>query len=59
MKSMLVIGLGRFGKHLAKELTKLGNDVMVVDIKEEPVKDLISIVTAAQIGDCMDEAVLC
>lgn len=58
MKSMLVIGLGRFGKHLAKELTKLGNDVMVVDIKEEPVKDLISIVTAAQIGDCMDEAVL-
>lgn len=58
MKSMLIIGLGRFGKHLAKKLTELGNDVMAVDIDEAAVRDLVSNVTAVQIGDCMDEAVL-
>ena len=31
MKSILVIGLGRFGLMLAKELLNLGNEVMVVD----------------------------
>ena len=34
MKSVLVIGMGRFGKHLARKMTELGNDVMIVD-KEE------------------------
>ena len=31
MKSILVIGLGRFGRHLAKKMMDLGNDVMIVD----------------------------
>lgn len=35
MKSILIIGMGRFGHHLCENLAMLGNDVMVVDQKEE------------------------
>ena len=31
MRSMLVIGLGRFGRHLAIKLAELGNEVLVID----------------------------
>lgn len=58
MKSMLVIGLGRFGTHLAKKLMELGNEVMVVDWNEKLVDDIAPFVTKAQIGDCMDIDVL-
>lgn len=58
MKSMLVIGLGRFGTHLAEKLMELGNEVMVVDWNEELVNDIAPMVTKAQIGDCMDIDVL-
>ena len=34
MKSVLIVGLGRFGRHLAKKMQELGNTVMVVDIDE-------------------------
>ena len=33
MKSILLIGLGRFGRHIAEELNKLGHEVMAVDEK--------------------------
>ena len=33
-KSILVIGMGRFGRHLALKMQEFGNSVMVVDIKE-------------------------
>ena len=58
MKSMLVIGLGRFGTHLAEKLMELGNEVMVVDRDEEWVNKIAPMVTKAQIGDCMDIEVL-
>ncbi|MBD5148598.1 MAG: TrkA family potassium uptake protein [Oscillibacter sp.] len=58
MKSFLVIGLGRFGWHLAKRLVELGNEVMVVDQDEEQVARMASVVTAACVGDCRDEQVL-
>lgn len=58
MKSILVIGMGRFGKYLAIKLSELGNDVMVSDISEDEVNDVISKVTSAQIGDCTNEKVL-
>lgn len=58
MKSILVIGLGRFGRHLAAKLTELGNAVMVVDKDEAAASNMTSIVAAVQIGDCMDETVL-
>ncbi|WP_409228325.1 potassium channel family protein [Gudongella sp. SC589] len=58
MKSMMVIGLGRFGTHLAVKLAELGNEVMVVDTDEESVDKIAHLVTKAQIGDCKDEDVL-
>ena len=58
MKTVLVIGLGRFGRHLATRLTELGNEVMIVDKDEEKINGLLPIVTRAQIGDCMDERLL-
>ncbi|MEG1985260.1 MAG: TrkA family potassium uptake protein, partial [Oscillospiraceae bacterium] len=54
----LIIGIGRFGSHLAERFTKLGNEVMIVDQNEENLKRLLPYVTSAQIGDCTDEEVL-
>lgn len=51
MKSILLIGLGRFGKHIASDLIKLGHEVMAIDSDEEKVNELLPIVTNAQIGD--------
>ncbi|MBM7686720.1 potassium channel family protein [Defluviitalea raffinosedens] len=58
MKSFLVIGIGRFGKHLSRKLVELGNEVMIVDKNEENIRELLPIVTNAQIGDCTKEEVL-
>lgn len=58
MKSILVIGLGRFGKHLTRNLIELGNEVMIVDKDEENLVELLPIATSAQIGDCTKEEVL-
>ena len=58
MKSVLVIGLGRFGRHLCLKLSQLGNEVMIVDKDEAVVTDLANAVTSAQIADCTDEAAL-
>ena len=51
MKSVLLIGLGNFGKHIALQLNQHGHQVMAVDHNEERVNDAIDIVTNAQIGD--------
>lgn len=51
MKSILIIGLGRFGRHVAKELYELNHQVMAVDCNEERVNAVLSYVTSAQIGD--------
>ncbi len=58
MKSVLLIGLGRFGKHIAIQLNSLGHEVLGIDIKEERVNDAMDIVTDAQIGDSTNEAFL-
>lgn len=58
MKSVLVIGLGRFGRHLCLKLAQLGNEVMIVDKNESAVTDLADAVTSAQIADCAEEAAL-
>ena len=58
MRSILIIGLGRFGKHLALKLMELGNEVMIVDKDEDVVNKLASQVTRALVGDCMEEGVL-
>lgn len=55
MKSVLLIGLGRFGRHMAERLIAEGNEVLAVDINEERVNDAIDMVTDAQIGDATNE----
>ena len=55
MKSILLIGLGRFGRHMAEKLIEEGNEVLAVDINEERVNDAIDMVTDAQIGDTTNE----
>ncbi len=55
MKSVLLIGLGRFGKQLAIQLNELGHDVMGIDHNEDRVNEAIDIVTDAQIGDSTNE----
>ena len=51
MKSVLLIGLGRFGKNIAAKLQELNQQVMAVDHREERVQDILPFVTSAQIGD--------
>lgn len=51
MKNILIIGLGRFGKHIARELNLLGHEIMAVDINEERINKVLDYVTNAQIGD--------
>lgn len=58
MRTVLVIGLGRFGRHLALKLSELGHEVMAIDKDEESVNKIAPYVTAAQIGNCTDEIVL-
>ncbi|MDO4267007.1 MAG: TrkA family potassium uptake protein [Eubacteriales bacterium] len=58
MKSILIIGMGRFGRHLCQNLARLGNQIMIVDEKEENLEELLPYVVSAKIGDCTNEAVL-
>lgn len=58
MKTVLLIGVGRFGRHAAVQLSKLGHQVMAVDIDEARVNDIVPFVTGAQIGDSTNEAFL-
>ena len=51
MKNILLIGLGRFGKHIAIQLNSLGHEIMAVDIDEERINTVLPYVTNAQIGD--------
>lgn len=58
MKTVLLIGVGRFGRHAAIQLSKLGHQVMAVDIDEERINEIVPYVTGAQIGDSTNEAFL-
>lgn len=58
MKSFLVIGLGRFGNHLCKDLTELGSEVMIIDKEESAIQELLDYATTVKIGDCTSEEVL-
>ena len=57
MKSILIIGLGRFGRHLCKNLADLGNQIMIVDEVEENLEEMLPYVVSAKIGDCTNESV--
>ena len=58
MKSILLIGLGRFGQNVAAKLDELGHEVMAVDCDEERVDAILPLVTNAQIGDSTNEEFL-
>lgn len=58
MKSILLIGLGRFGRHIALKLNALNHQVMAIDYNEERVNALLPFVTNAQIGDSTNEEFL-
>lgn len=58
MKSILLIGLGRFGKHIATKLNELGHEVMGADKNETLVNEILPLITNAQIGDSTNEEFL-
>lgn len=58
MKSVLIIGMGRFGHHLCQKFVELDNEVMIIDSREEALEDMLSFVTSAQIADCTNVEVL-
>ena len=58
MKSVLLIGLGLFGKHVAIKLRELNHQVMAVDTNENRVQEILPYVTNAQIGDSTNEEFL-
>ncbi len=55
MKSVLLIGLGRFGRHIAMKLHELGHQVMAIDKDEKRVGSVLPFVTNAQIGDATSD----
>ena len=57
-KSFLIIGMGTFGHHLCRELSKQNCEIMVVDAAAEAVEDVLGIVVSAKVGDCTNEEVL-
>lgn len=52
MKSILLIGVGRFGLHMAKKFRALRQEVMAIDLDEQRINDVLPYVTNAKIGDC-------
>lgn len=57
-KTFCVIGLGKFGFHVAKTLSELGAEVIAIDSEEDKVKDIAEIVTQTYILDATDEKAL-
>lgn len=55
MKSILLIGLGRFGKYVAKKCNELNHQVMAIDSDEDRVNSILPFVTNAQIGDSTNQ----
>lgn len=55
MKSVLLIGMGKFGQTLGEKLLAMGNEVMIVDKDEETVNQLAGKYTDALIANCMNE----
>ena len=58
MKSVLIIGMGRMGRHLAKRMHQLGNDVMIVDNNPAIIEALSDRFTNSSICDCTNESVI-
>ncbi len=57
-KEFAVIGLGRFGGSICRELSKLGMSVLAIDKNEDIINEYSDIVTHAVVGDSTDEKML-
>jgi trk system potassium uptake protein TrkA len=57
-EQVMVIGLGRFGSAVARELERLGHQVLAIDQGEQQVNDIASEVTHALQLDAADEDAL-
>ena len=55
MKSVLIIGLGRFGRHMAQKFLENGHEVMAVDFREERADAAVGMIQQILIGDATDE----
>ena len=58
MKQFAVLGLGRFGKSMAKTLAELGNQVMAIDYTEEKINAIADVVSQAYICDITNKEAL-
>ncbi|WP_034448246.1 potassium channel family protein [Butyrivibrio sp. AE2032] len=56
MKSILVVGIGRFGYHLIDQLNKAGDEILAVDSSEERLEPVLGMVTSSLIGDATNES---
>ena len=57
-KQVCVIGLGRFGGTVARELYQSGHDVLAIDLDEAKIQDMLGHVTYAVRADASSESVL-
>lgn len=55
MKSVLIVGMGRFGRHMAKKFLEQGDEVLAIEKNEERADSVLSYVRNLQIGDATDE----
>lgn len=58
MKQIAILGLGRFGRALARTLVEMGHDVMGVDANEAVVEKMAPVLTNCVQADVMDEQTL-
>jgi trk system potassium uptake protein TrkA len=58
LNQFVIIGLGRFGSSLGRELIQLGYEVLGVDRDEEKVQELSSVLTHTVVADATEEEVL-
>ncbi|SDY12796.1 trk system potassium uptake protein TrkA [Evansella caseinilytica] len=54
-KQFIVIGLGRFGGSVCRELVRMGHEVLVMDMDEHKVNEYANIATHAVVADATDE----
>lgn len=55
MKSVLIVGLGRFGRHMAKKFEEQGDEVLAVEKNEERADQAANYVRNIRIGDSTNE----
>ncbi len=55
MKNILIIGLGRFGRHMAQKFIENGHEVLAVDVSEERADAAADMIRQILIGDATDE----